>query len=175
MKGFALHRRAFMSTLKPQPDDIRDLDHGEHLLLWAFRSIAVGHGDCPTLRQTFASALAGSAEETLAALLVVVRTLGFAGRRRLSLHVPGCVCVGADERSILALFAAARESFETSDETRVRTHLAFLLAPHLTEGFLFALQLVVSAFETQGYTLPVRDGGPPARVDRTTAAPRSLN
>ena len=164
-----------MPNAAPQPDDIRDLQRSEHLLLWAFRSTAMGHGDCPTLRRTYASALAESADETLAALLIVVRVLGFAGRRKLSLHVPGCVCVGADERAILALFAAARESVLTGDETRVRAHLAFLLAAPLAEGVLFSLQVVVSALETHGYALPLRESAAAAAVDRTTVALRSLN
>lgn len=134
-------------------DDIEQLGYGQHLLLWAFRATAMGHADCPTLRRAFHAACCGLEDEALMALMVVVRTLGFCGRRKMRLHVPGCRCVSPDERTLLLLFAAAKTSVEMGDETEIRAELFDLVDPSLSGGVLLALQTVTSAIETHGHTV----------------------
>lgn len=150
-----------MSDPTAIPDELSRLQRPEHLLLWGFRAVAMGHGDCPALRRGFASALGAVADETLMSMLVLVRTLGLRGRRRLRLHTPGCLCVSPDEQAILALFAAAQDSLRTGDESRVRAHLAFLIESAAGEYALFALQAVVAALDAGGHVLPLRESRPP--------------
>ena len=155
-----------MQPILETPDDIDHLGYGQHLLLWAFRATAMGHADCPTLRKAFHSACAGLEDDALMALMIVVRTLGFCGRRKMRLHVPGCRCVSADERTILALFAAARASVEMGDEAEVLSELGDLVDPSLGQGLLLALQTVTSALETNGHAVMISEtaGHAPKRV-----------
>ncbi len=153
-----------MQPILETPDDIDHLGYSQHLLLWAFRATAMGHADCPTLRKAFHAACCGLEDEALMGLLVIVRTLGFCGRRKMRLHVPGCRCVSADERTILSLFAAAKVSVEDGDETEVRAELCELVDASLSEALLLALQTVTSALETNGHAVIVGDPASYARA-----------
>jgi len=83
-----------------------ELTESEHLLLWALRAMAIGGGDCPALRHAFVRAGGPLGEEALACLFVAVKHLAFTGRRRLSVHVPGCRTISRDEQLLLQAFAA---------------------------------------------------------------------
>jgi hypothetical protein len=134
------------------------LARGEQLIVWSLRAIALGHAECPALRRTFEVALGSSAEEAFAALFLAVRTLGWGATRKLRLHTPGCACVSADEREVVALLALAQEGV---DEASLRRRVAALVSPPLHETFIDNLQAVASALEVHGYPLPLR--GAPTR------------
>jgi len=139
----------------PNPaDDFAQLARTEQLILWTLRSIAVGHGECATLRQMFAMTFGQGADDAFLGFFVTVRTLGWCGQRKLRLHVPGCMAVSPDERAILALFAEAQASLSDGDETGVRAHLSRLVDSRATEAMLLSLQTVASALEVGGHTLP---------------------
>lgn len=81
-----------MSFLRPAPlappADVRELTQAEHLVLFGFRATALGHGDCPVLHRTFHGFIGAEAEGALCSLLVFVRVIGGAGRRRVRLQRP---------------------------------------------------------------------------------------
>ena len=159
------------SDLRPDPTqaDLRDLNRGEHLLLFAFRAMAVGQADCPTVRRTFVQgcgAQRGGAEEAYMALFVLVQQIGRTARRRLRLHVPGCPCVSEDEQALLAVFAAAQESLRSGDEGDLRARFTALSdSPH-AECFLLAVQLVARTLAVAGHRLPSRHTDPLEPVSR---------
>ncbi|MGC1302114.1 MAG: hypothetical protein WA840_07055 [Caulobacteraceae bacterium] len=135
-------------------DDFSGLERTEQLIVWTLRAIAIGHGECPTLRRMFGLTFGAGADDAFLGFFVTVRTLGWCGRRKLRLHVPGCMAVSPDERIILALFAEAQASLADGDESGVRARLAYLLDSRATEAVLLSLQTVASTLEASGCALP---------------------
>ena len=41
------------ANLSDEIETLEDLSRPEHLLVWALRAIALGHGDCPLIARTF--------------------------------------------------------------------------------------------------------------------------
>src|ERR1700748_2953591 len=105
------------------PEDVRDPRRPEHLLVWALRAIAVGHADCPAVRQAFNAACGSAGDMARMGYFLLVRQIGVTGKRRLTLHIPGSICLSPDERSIVAVVAAAQDAIRTGDESRLRAHL----------------------------------------------------
>lgn len=60
------------------------------------------------LRAMFGQACGPLADQALTALFVLVKQLGWRGRRRLKLHAPGCAKITGDEMLLLAAFASAQ-------------------------------------------------------------------
>jgi hypothetical protein len=143
-----------VAEIAPPDEDFARLERAEQLIVWTLRAIAIGHGDCPTLRRMFALTFGPEADDAFLGFFVTVRTLGWCGRRKLSLHAPGCMRVSADERAILALFTQTQAAMADGDETEVRLSLARLLDSGATEPVLLSLQAVAGALEVNGYTLP---------------------
>ncbi len=138
------------------PNDIRDPRRPEHLLVWALRAIAVGHGDCPRLRRAFEAACGSRGDHALMAYFGLVRNIGMTGRRRLRLHTPGCVCL-------------------SSDETRLRAHLRWLVEDEPDPTFIHAARVVAHILEVNGQRLPLRVGAPaPADADPVVWPPAVL-
>lgn len=158
-----------MSFLRPAPlappADVRELTQAEHLVLFGFRATALGHGDCPVLHRTFHGA---EAQGALCNLLVFVRLIGGAGRRRVRLQPPGCCVVSPDERLILGALAAAQARLAGEDETALAAHLADLLDQTPAEFVLTAAQAVAAALTVSGLHLR------PA-LDRSAPASRTLH
>ena len=65
-----------MQRFEESADDVRDLERGEHLVLFGFRAAALGHGDCPVLHRTFCGLMGGGGDAALGDLLVFVRVVG---------------------------------------------------------------------------------------------------
>jgi hypothetical protein len=152
-------------TVAPQPprplpwdtssaDDFTRLTRPEQLIIWTLRTVAVGHGECPMVRRMFGHSFGAGADDAFMGFFIAVRTLGWCGRRKLRLHVPGCMAVSPDEREIVALFAEAQASLTEGDETEVRARLAHLVDSGAAEAVLLSLQTVAGALEACGYTLP---------------------
>ena len=135
---------------------LQALSRPEHLLVWALRAIAVGHGDCAVVARTFAHACGEMGAEALQSYVVLVQYIGMTGRRRLRVHVPGCPCVSADETSVVGVVAAAQHSLREGDDALLKMRLRFLLETEPKEIFLFAAQAVATVLDACGHTLPLR-------------------
>ncbi len=152
-------------------DTIQGLSRPEHLLVWALRAIAIGHDDCPILGQTFERACGPMGMQALGAYLVVVKTIGMIGRRRLRVHVPGCPCVSQDEKAIVGVISAAQASLADGDETLLRMRLQFLVESAPAESLIFAAQAVARILEMRGCRLQTgvgHDRPPVARSNLMT-------
>ena len=150
------------------PERLDDLLQGEHMVLWAFRAIAMGAADCRLVRRQFDMACGLAGSEALAALNVFVRELGVNGRRKVTLAAPGSARVTWDEQLILAVFAAA----QAEDYGRLEAHLAWLLADTPRSPFAAAACLTAQALGMNGYLLrlPTVEPAPPAEVEEGGAA-----
>ena len=124
------------------PANLQDLTRGEHMLLWSFRAIAFGRGDCVLVKRQFEDTCGPLAIEALTALSVFVRELAAAGRRKITLAAPGSFRLTCDEQLVLAVFAAAQDD----DYVRMEAHLAWLLADAPRAPFPAAACLVAQAF-----------------------------
>lgn len=138
----------------PAPDPLAparldELSQGEHMLVWAFRTLAIGAHDCGLVRRQFEDACGPVGVEALAALTVFVGDLGRTGRRRIVLAAPGSMRLTRDEQLILALFAAA----QAEDYARLEAHLAWLLAGEPRPPFAAAACLTAQALGMSGYLL----------------------
>ncbi len=138
------------------PEDVRDLRRPEHLLVWALRAIAVGHADCPAVRQAFNAACGPAGDMARMGYVLLVRQIGVTGKRRLKLHMPGCVCLSPDERAIVAVVAAAQDAIRTGHDERLRAHLRWLVEGEPAETFLNVAREVAGAFQDNGLRLPLR-------------------
>lgn len=147
------------------PDRLDDLLQGEHMMLWAFRAIAMGAADCRLVRRQFDMACGPAGSEALAALNVFVRELGINGRRKVTLAAPGSARVTRDEQLILAVFAAA----QAEDYLRLEAHLAWLLADTPRRPFAAAACLTAQALAMNGYILrlPAMEPGPAPGLEDT--------
>ena len=148
--------------ISTEVDDVRELERGEHLVLFGFRLTALGRGDCPVLHRTFCGLMGGGGDSALGDLLVFVRVVGAAGLRRVRLHTPGCCGLTDDERCVLGAIAAAQVSLATGDETLLRERMADLLGAPPSEASLMAAQHVAAALTVSGLDLPLRE---PAQAD----------
>jgi len=142
------------------PEDIRDLRRPEHLLVWALRVIAVGRADCHAVRQAFVSACGQAGDKARMGYFLLVRQIGMTGKRRLQLHMPGCVCLSPDERAIVAVVAAAQDAIRTGHDERLRAHLRWLVEGEPPETFLNVAREVAGAFQDNGLRLPLRIAAP---------------
>lgn len=131
------------------PDRLDDLLQGEHMVLWAFRAIAMGAADCRLIRKQFDLACGPTGAEALAALNVFVRELGLNGRRKVTLAAPGSACLTRDEQLVLAVFAAA----QAEDYGRLEAHLAWLLADTPRRPFAAAACMTAQALAMNGFLL----------------------
>jgi hypothetical protein len=140
------------------PVDLRDLDYGEHLVLWSFRALASGRGECPVTRREFDHACGALAGEARNALFVFVQQLAMRGRRSITLAPPGCLSITRDEQLLLALFAAA----QANDEDRFSAHFSWLAAAPNAPPFFEAARVFTVALGLKGHRLRslMRHGAP---------------
>ncbi len=142
-------------------NDLRDLERGEHLVLFGFRSMALGHGDCPALRGAFCGLLGGDADDALCSLYAFVRVVGWRGVRRVRLHMPGCCALSPDEQALIGVVAAAQMSLFDGGEALLRERLRELLGTAADdEACLMAAQTIAAALACNGLTLPQRPSPP---------------
>lgn len=85
-----------------------DFGLGTGIAVWGFRACASGHGRCPPVTRGFDEAFGARGPEALADIMQLVRIFGFAGRRQISIAMPGCGRMTADELSMAAMLAAAQ-------------------------------------------------------------------
>ena len=137
--------------MRPDPSgplDLRDLDYGEHLVIWAFRVFARGR-DCPIVRREFEHGCGEQAAEAYAAMRVFVQQLSAHGRRTIVLAPPGCLSVVRDEQLVLCAFAAA----QAGDAARFKAHFHWLAAGPLAPALEMAARIVANALLARGHSL----------------------
>jgi hypothetical protein len=135
---------------------LRDLDPAEHLLVWGLRTIAVGHGDCAVLSRTFASRCGALGAPALQAYFTLVQLIGASARRRLRVHVPGCLCVSVDETAVVGIVAAAQDAVRGGDDSLLRMRLGFLARTEAADAIRHTAQALARALAAAGQALPVR-------------------
>jgi hypothetical protein len=138
-----------MSGLGLAAGAVDELSRREVALLWAFRAIAVGRGECPLVR----SLLCGrDADAALANMLAFVRLVGWRGSRRLRLHLPNCLSISEDERLVLSIFAAAEAAMATGDADLLRGRVGRLLGGASDPSITAAASAVVEALAARDDT-----------------------
>jgi hypothetical protein len=149
-------------AVRQAAEDVRDLDPGEHLVLFGFRLSALGRADCPMLRRTFCGLVGQEGDAALGHLLVLTRVIGAAGRRKVRLFMPGCCGLTDDERCVLGVVAAAQASLHDGDEDDLRARLGDLLGLPASEACLMAAQGVAATLCVCGLDLPARERSSPS-------------
>jgi hypothetical protein len=129
------------------------LTQGERLLLRALRLLALRNA-CHGLRPHFEFACGCAGDEAYRALLVFVEQLRVTGRRRIVLSAPPATGVTADERTILAAFAAA----QADDYAELDARLFDLTTAPPPASLGGAVCLVAQVFAMQGLLLPGDNG-----------------
>lgn len=147
------------------PADLRELGYGEHLVVWGFRAVVSGRGECPVVAREFKAACGELAGEARGALTVFVQQLAAQGRRAVCLAPPGCLTLTRDEQLLTAVFAAA----QADDEARLSAHLSWLLAGPASPPFAAAARVVAQALALSGHRLRLAAAPPPPAPDEAFA------
>lgn len=107
---------------EPISTDLRELRYVQHFCVWALRTSVACSPTCRILIREFDRAFAGDLETGLGAYHALVRNLG-KGRRKISIGRPGHVELTHDERSLLAMLAAA----QGGERDRFLAHARFFM------------------------------------------------
>ena len=110
------------TVAEPIATDLRELRYVQHFCVWALRTSVACSPTCRILIREFDRAFAGDIEEGLGAYHALIRHLG-RGRRKVSIGRPGHVELTHDERSLLAILAAA----QAGDRERFLAHARFFM------------------------------------------------
>jgi hypothetical protein len=127
--------------------------------------MAVGHGDCPAMGQTFDRLCGAMGQAALQAHFILVRMLGLSARRQMRVHAPGCPCVGADETAVVGLVAAAQAALKDGDDGLLRLRLGFLTRQGAGDSVRAAAMGLAHVLALSGRELPVRMEEIAARSD----------
>lgn len=150
-----------------QPVDLDDLTYGEHLIVWAFRTLAKGR-TCAIVRKAFEHGCGDQANAAFTAMQVFVQQLSVVGRRPIDHAPPGCPTVMRDELVLLRLFAAAQDR----DPARFAAHFRWLAASPPDPTAQRAATFVAAALIAHGQRLSSPDAVEPA-PERSTVKPRA--
>jgi hypothetical protein len=131
-----------------------------HLLVWTWRKLVVGHGDCPVLTREYARFAGPRAEALLSAFANFLLVLGQASRRMLMVGQPYCAGITADEERMLRLIAAA----QTEDAVLLWAHLAWLARREYQDDVRLAANRLAEALSEAGVILPPLRVSVPARA-----------
>lgn len=135
------------------PEDVRHLSQAEHLLVFGFRAVALGYGDCPVVERTFLSLLGLEGGGALADLYVFARLVGGTARRRLRLHAPGCWRLGEDELMLIEAVALAQATLAGAEEVALSDALQRLTHARPGEALMMAAQRLAAALTLGGADL----------------------
>lgn len=156
--------------MHPDPEaamDLRDLAHGEHLVVWTFRAFAAGRRDCPLMAREYRGACGEWAAQARAAMEVFAQQLQLQGRRTVELGRPGVLTLTRDEQLLLAIFTAAQRGAID----RCQAHLTWLLARPAPALFHAAASVVARALAASGHHMGVARAPEPQELE---VAPRDL-
>lgn len=112
-----------------------DLSIGGGFGVFAFRVAARGLAGCWTVQECFERALASDGPDALSAVSRFARALGTQGRRKITLAMPSCVRITADELSFLSAMAASQAQAVDA----YAAHLTWLFAGSAPEPAVNAL------------------------------------
>jgi len=126
---------------------------GEHLLVWSWRRIAAGRGDCPLILREFARACGEDTVEVFATFHTFLRALAHGSRRRLRVGWPGASVLTGDERQLLALIAAAQAGHGALFEA----HLRWLARGEFHDAVAIAAQALGRALKAHALCLAAGD------------------
>jgi hypothetical protein len=130
---------------------VTGLSYGEHLLVWSWRRIITGRGDCPLIAREFLQLCGEDAAEVLATFYTFLQALACAGRRRLQVGYPGCSALTADERQMLVLIAVAQRH----DAARLQAHLQIIARAALRPALAIAARALGTALNEHDLRLPL--------------------
>lgn len=140
---------------------VHQLGEGAALALDAFRIMAAG-SDPGAVVAAFDARFGFAGRAALGALQLLVREIGTAGGRRVTIACPGCCRMTGDELSVLALLAAAQRR----DHQRLGAHLYWLLAGRDSETARVSALAAAGLFRGAGLSIadPPVDVSPPSRL-----------
>ena len=121
-----------------------------YLLVWTWRKLVVGHGDCPVLTREYERFAGPQADFLLSAFANFLLVLGQASRRVLAVGQPYCAGITADEERMLRLIAAA----QTGDAVLLWAHLAWLARREHQVDVMTAANSLAAALTDVGVALP---------------------
>lgn len=101
-----------------------ELGAGAGYAIFGWRACARGAGDCCAVRRTFANAFGAEGYTARHCIDAFANMLGCAGRRSVTLAMPGTARVTADELSFVAALAAA----QSGQADKLEAHLTWLFA-----------------------------------------------
>jgi hypothetical protein len=142
--------------------DLAALSRAEYLLVWSWRKIVTGGGDCPLIAREFSLLCGEDAAEVLATLYIFLRALAYAGRKRWEVGYPGYTSLTIDEQRMLHLIAAA----QSDDLKGFETYLHALAHATLGPALGIAARALGAALDEHDLRLPL-----PRRVFLSAIAP----
>lgn len=140
---------------------VHQLGEGAGFALDAFRIMAAG-GDQSGIVAAFDARFGFPGRAALGAMHMLVREIGTAGGRRVTVACPGCCRMTGDELSLLALLSAA----QLREHRRLDAHVSWLLAGRDSETARSAALAVGGLFKGAGLAIegPPVDVSAPARM-----------
>jgi len=139
-----------------------------HLLVWTWRKMVGGQGECPVLNREYDRFAGAGADALLAAFATFLLLLGRGSRRILSVGPLCCPALTTDEERMLRLIAAA----QAGEEVLAAAHLTWLVKREHQESVGPAVENLARALLEAGVVLPpVRtcSPAPSATLDRMSA------
>ena len=134
-----------------------------HLLVWTWRKMVGGHGECPVLMREYDRLAGMRADALLAAFATFLLLLGRGSRRVLSVGPLYCPELTTDEERMLRLIAAA----QSGEGALAGAHLAWLVKRECQGSVLKAVGNLAASLTEAGVVLPPVSTG-------TRAAPVAL-
>jgi hypothetical protein len=147
-------------------DDGPGFGFGQHLLIWSWRRMAVGHTFCPLMMDDFAAAFGEDGPDVLATFCTFLQALGFSSRRPLTIGAPGCPEITADERQTLTLLAAAQADAPATLEA----HLRWIALPEKRTVLEIATHALARALLINGMQLDLPEHIQPTACERPAQA-----
>jgi hypothetical protein len=139
-----------------------------HLLVWTWRKMVGGHGECPVLMREYDRFAGMRADALLAAFATFLLLLGRGSRRVLNVGPPHCAGLTADEERMLRLIAAA----QAGEGLLAAAHLTWLVRRDAQAGVMQTVEKLAQTLMDAGVILPpVRTctPAPSATLDRMSA------
>ncbi len=128
------------------PTDLRELRYAQHFCVWALRTSVACSPQCRVLLREFDRAFAGQVDRGLAAWHGLIRSLAGA-RRRMLIGRPGHIALAHDERSLLALLAAA----QADERERFMAHARFIMGHDRLDALYGDAQAFTRLLRDQGH------------------------
>ena len=121
-----------------------------HLLVWTWRKLVGGQGECPVLEQEYDRFAGMQADALLAAFATFLMLLGRGSRRVLNVGPAHCTGLSADEERMLRLIASAQRG----EEEMASAHLTWLVRRECQDGVMQAVERLAEALREAGVILP---------------------